>query len=412
MITTIVWMAARYSTPAVGAMAISASLSMPAFGIGLGLIMGMAPLIAKRRGERKDSAHLFHTCFIYSGCVALLCALLSWLSSYLVPVIGIDPIMIPIAQAYIRILSISLVGMFVFQGVREFLQAHEDVVFANCLSVGTVILNAFLAFAFLYGRFGFPEMGPAGLAFAILISRFFMSIVLLVYARKYVKQCFVFERGFVSQVIRLGIPISMTISMEMIGWAGTALLIGRMGTVQAAAHNIIVNLASLLYMIPVALASASAVKVGFSFGAKDVHAIHRYIGSAMTMIIVFMGFVALIFFVFPHTIINFYTQDAELRVWAVRLLFVAAIFQIFDGSQATLSGCLRGLGITKPSMVVGFIGYCLVGIPLGLLFAHRFHLEALGMWIGLAIAIVFVASVLGIYLWVVLKKITTPPHPS
>jgi MATE family multidrug resistance protein len=337
--------------------------------------------------------------------VAVAMTIVGWLTSYLVPLLGIDPVMIPLAQSYIRILSVSLIALFTFQGVREFLQAHEDVLFANCLSAGTVILNAFLAYAFLYGRFGFPAMGPEGLTLAILISRFFMAVVLLIYAKKYLMQRYVFEHGFVGPVIRLSIPISITVSMELVGWAGAALLIGRMGTVQAAAHNIIVNLASLIYMVPVALASASAVKVGFAFGAKDSHATHRYIGSAMTMIVTFMAIIALLFVFFPHTIINFYTQDSELRMWAVRLLYVAAVFQIFDGSQQTLSGCLRGLGITKPSMIAGFLGYCLIGIPLGLLLAHHFHLQALGMWIGLAIAIIFVAVMLGIYLFTILRKL-------
>ena len=182
------------------------------------------------------------------------------------------------------------------------------------------------------------------------------------------------------------------------------ILIGKLGTLYTAIHSISLNIASTTYMIPLAISSAVSVKVAYFYGRSNFERVKDFMKAGLILSTSFMAVMGLILFFMPKVILGFFTPDYEIIIVGAPIIIVCALFQIFDGAQVTFSGILRGLGITKPTFIITFAGYWVVGLPLGYYFGYVLHLNALGFWIGLAIALFIVAISLSCYLLVVLRK--------
>jgi MATE family multidrug resistance protein len=151
-------------------------------------------------------------------------------------------------------------------------------------------------------------------------------------------------------------------------------------------------------MVPLSISAAVAVKVGHAYGEKNKSSIKTYSQMSLMTSFVFTLFTGFIFYFFPHTILSLYTEDALVLEWAKKLLFWVACFQLFDGAQVTMAGILRGFSVTKPAFISIFIGYWIIGIPLGYFLGFSTGLEAQGFWIGLATSLAVVALMLGVIL--------------
>jgi MATE family multidrug resistance protein len=181
-------------------------------------------------------------------------------------------------------------------------------------------------------------------------------------------------------------------------FCSVTLFVGRFAEDQIAANNLALNLGSLAFMVPLSISSAVAVKVGHAYGEKDYSRIRIYSQMSLFLALFFAVIMGLSFYLFPHAILSFYTSDTEVIEWGKKILFWVACFQLFDGAQVTLSGILRGLSVTRPSSIAIFIGYWIIGIPLGYYLGFYTNLEAQGFWIGLAISLAVVALMLSVVL--------------
>ena len=181
-------------------------------------------------------------------------------------------------------------------------------------------------------------------------------------------------------------------------FCSVTLFVGKFAEVQTAANNIALNLGSLAFMIPMSISAAVSVKVGHAYGEKNLHKIKIFNQVSLLTSLSFTLIMASVFYLNPEPLLQLYTQDAPVLEWARKLLFWVACFQLFDGAQVTLAGILRGLNITRSSSVAVFIGYWMIGIPLGYYLGFHAGLEAQGFWIGLALALALVALMLGIIL--------------
>lgn len=395
--------AGRYSKEVVSATGISSSIFGMFLMVGLGLTFAFAPLLAKHMGEGKTPRAFLPT--ILTHCTMFSAILLfSMLIFYKVGFgfIDLSPTIAEMCKEYFWIVSLSIFPILIFQGIKEYLQVQKDIWFANILVIVANISNVLLNIVLCFGLFGFPEMGAKGLAIATLTNRILMMIGLLYYVRKDLFQPFKFVKPFFMESLSLGLPICAAILMEVSIFTVVTVLIGKMDVVSSAAHNIILNLASFSFMIPMAIGNAMATLVALALSEKKIEEAKTIAMSGLTISIGYEIMTMLIFTFFPTLLLSIYTDKLDVIAVGSELLIFAAFFQIPDGIQATLSGILRGFSITRPVMILTLLGYWVVGLPLGAILAYKFNYGAKGLWMGLAMSL----SVMAVTLFILFLKTT------
>jgi MATE family multidrug resistance protein len=196
------------------------------------------------------------------------------------------------------------------------------------------------------------------------------------------------------RVVRLGSPVGMQLLLEFGVFSVVGLVMGNLGPTAAAAHQIAINIASLTYMVPLGIGTAGSVLVGRSIGAGDPVAARRFAVAALAMGVGFMACSALALVSLPVWIARAYTDDRATIALAASLIPIAGVFQVFDGTQVVSIGLLRGTGDTRTPMIVNFVGYWMVGLPLSLWLARGLRLGPRGLWWGLVAGLAAVAMII------------------
>lgn len=393
--------AGRFSRECLAAIGLAISISNPVMMLALGVQFAISPLLAQRMGRGEDISDYFWTTIGLSLFVGFIATGLTYLSVLVLPYLGYSENLNVIIREYITILAPSMIVLCLYQGVKEFFQAQEKTYSANFIAIAAAGLNVALNYAFVFGEWGMPALKEPGLAWASLTLRTFMGGALFLFAIKSWKTKWTINFSFCREVFKIGLPISVSIFFEVMAFCSVTLFIGKFAETQIAANNIALNYASLAFMVPMSIASAVGVKVGHAYGEKNVHNIRTFSIVSMMTAVAFTAFMGLITFNFPESILTAYTGDHEVLHWGRKLLFWVACFQIFDGAQVTLAGILRGLSLTRISSLGIFIGYWVIGIPLGYFLGFHGGLEAQGFWMGLALSLALVALMLG---WILVRK--------
>jgi MATE family multidrug resistance protein len=198
----------------------------------------------------------------------------------------------------------------------------------------------------------------------------------------------------IRQLVRLGAPAAGQILLEVGAWNLGTFSAGWLSPVQLATHQIALNYAALTYMVPLGISAAAAVSVGRAVGAGDPARARRAGWLALALGTGFMLTAAVVFLVAPRPLIELYTRDPRVMAVGPSLLWIAAAFQIFDGIQTVSTGALRGLGETRAPMVANFVGYWILGLPLGFFLCFVLRWGIYGLWIGLTLALVVIAITL------------------
>ena len=399
--------AGRYSRECLAAIGLAISISNPVMMLGLGVQFAISPLLAQKRGAGEDISNYFWTTMALSLFVGIFATILTYLSVNVLPYLGYSENLNIIIRDYITILSPSMIVLCLYQGVKEFFLAQEKNISPNLIALVAAGLNVALNYAFVFGEWGFPELKEPGLAWASLTLRIFMAVAIFLVAFKSWTSKFFVDFSFCKQVFKVGTPISIAIFFEVMAFCSVTLFIGKFAEIQTAANNIALNYASLVFMIPMSIASAVGVKVGHAFGEKNVHNIRAFAFVSVITAMIFTALMGLVTFNIPDVILGVYSGDEEVLHWGRKLLFWVACFQIFDGAQVTLAGILRGLSLTRASSLGIFIGYWIIGIPLGYFLGFHRGLEAQGFWMGLALSLALVAVMLG---WILLRKMKALVH--
>ncbi|MEO6027639.1 MAG: MATE family efflux transporter, partial [Candidatus Binatia bacterium] len=210
-----------------------------------------------------------------------------------------------------------------------------------------------------------------------------------------------------------GLPAAGHLTAEMGVITVVTMIAAGFDPASLAAHQIALNLASFTFMVPLGLSSAAAVRVGSAVGRGDAAGAARAGWTALGLGLAFMTTTALAFLLLPEPLLRIFTSDARVLASGVGLLFVAAIFQLFDGAQVVLTGALRGTGDTRTPMVANLIGYWVLGLPIGLLLCFGRGLEILGLWIGLCVGLVAVGlALLAAWTRVGAQRITLTRHTA
>ncbi len=388
--------AGRYSRECLAAIGLAIAILNPIQISLLGLQFPIGSILAQKRGQGEEVYSSYWTIIFYSLLISSLSGVLSLLSYFLVPLIDYGTQLNSIIQKYILITSFSSFGICLYQGIKEFYQSEEKTFTANLIAIVASVANLGLNYALVFGVWGFPKLNEEGLAWASLTVRLGMSLTLFFMSYKFWHHSKKIDWLLIKKFVKVGFPITASLFFEIMAFCSVTLFVGRFAEDQIAANNLALNVGSLAFMIPLSISSAVAVKVGHAYGEKNYERIKIYSQVSLFAALFFAVLMGLSFYLFPHSVLSFYTEDVAVIEWGKKLLFWVACFQLFDGAQITLSGILRGLNVTRPSSIAIFIGYWIIGIPLGYYLGFHGGMQAQGFWIGLALSLALVALMLSV----------------
>lgn len=389
-----VFVAARYSTNTLASISIANSIIGTVFFVGIGLLAGVSPLLSNFRGERSEVKKYFLPTISYSMILAFLSAIIILLCIPVVEKLGFSKVLVPDITKYMLICAFSTFGAYLQIGLKEFLQTYEIVIFPNVLNIFGVFIHLFLDFVFVFGLFNLPAMGTMGLAVATFVSRTLFGLILLLYCLSFLKIKRYKDFNYFIKLSKIGLPMAMAILLEVAAFNLITILVGRISGDYAAAQNILITLTTATFMVPLAMAGAIAIKVGYANGACNYVDMKKYSIAGMTISMGFMSICAFIFLTFPKLCVNIFTQDPILVKICVPIIVLAGFFQIFDGLQVSLGGVFRGLKKTNLVMLGDFLAYWLIGLPIGIILGLKYKMELYGFWLGLTIAIFALAMIL------------------
>ncbi|MBZ0180168.1 MAG: MATE family efflux transporter [Melioribacteraceae bacterium] len=374
--------------------------------LGFGMTMAIPPLVAydKGSGNIKQCGIVLREGFIVNTFYSLLLMMIIVLAADLIPYMNQTPEVTSYAVSYMKILGASAVPMILFQNHRSFVEGLSDVTPPMIIAVAANFLNAFLNWLLIFGNLGFQPLGLDGAGYATFATRFLMMLSMIGYVHLSGKYSFYFagqsnrkiDIKMIKKIVRLGIPSGFQHFFEVSAFSFAAVMIGWMGTVELAAHQIALNLASVTFMIVMGISSAGTIRVAEEAGT---HIIERTRTAGFTALLLSASIMAcngIMFFLLRKVLPEFYISNAEVIEKASVLLIIAALFQIFDGVQASGLGILRGLKDVKIPMITTFISYWAIGIPLGYFLGIGIGLNAVGVWIGLMTALGLVAATLSL----------------
>ena len=317
---------------------------------------------------------------------------------------------VPDAAAYLRISIAGVLPYFLFVVFRQTLQAMHRVAPIVWTIVAANLTNAGFNWVFVYGHLGSPALGVAGSAIATAISRWVMLILVLVLSWKELRAPLLPVRSGVAswtpmwRMLRLGLPIGAQQMLEAGAFGAIGLLMGVLGTIEMAAHQIAITLAAFTFMVPLGVGSAAAVRVGHAIGAGDEHRARAAIGAAYLCGVGFMAMTAIAFLGAPRMLAHAFTGDARVVALAAVLIPIAGVFQVFDGGQAVGAGVLRGAGDTTAPLFVMLGAYWLLGVPVSAYLGFRTSMRAAGLWWGFVVSLAAVAIFLALRIRVVFGR--------
>jgi MATE family, multidrug efflux pump len=395
-------MVGRVSPTALAAAAIGNQYFFVLAIFGTGVLMALDPIIAQALGARDDLAVTrgLQRGLVLSVVLAIPISLLMLTVRPVLAGVGQSEEVVPLAAGYVHRLIPSIWPFLAFVVLRQTLQAHRrtgpilvTIVLAN-------VLNAALNYLWVFGHGGFEALGVDGSAWATTVSRWFMLGLLLALCwrdiRKYVDRVApnLFAARPIGRMLRIGTPIGAQFVLEVGVFATVALLMGWLGVAQVAAHQVALNLSSLTFMVPLGVSSAAAVIIGHAVGRGDALAVRRSTSAALLVGAGFMAGAAVLFVAAPGILASLYTSDAAVLALAVLLLPIAGVFQVFDGLQVVSIGLLRGLGDTQVPVVANAVGFWCLGMPVSLWLGFGLGYGAVGLWWGLVVGLVMVATFL------------------
>ena len=372
--------------------------------LGVGLSMGAVPLVAAADGRRDlpELGRLLVASVWTNALAGLVLAGLGQLVPLLLPLLGQPPEVVAQAGPWVQVISLSLLPLMVFQGFREFAEGLGLTRQAMWLSIAANVLNGLLCYALVYGKWGAPELGMMGSAWATLLARTLMAAFMATYVLRAKRlraeldavTSWLPEGDTIRRVVDLGAPIGVQMALEVGAFGLSLLMAGWLGVTTEAAHKVAIDVASMTYMAASGIAAAATIRVGNLRGGGDLPAARQAGFAAYWLTFAFMGTMGVLLISTRHLVPYIYISDPQVVAQASTLLLIAALFQVSDGLQVVGLGALRGLEDVKVPSVVALLAYWAVALPLGYFLGFKLHMGAPGVWTGLLVGLSIVAGVL------------------
>ena len=376
-----------------GSAGIANSIAFLIASIGIGGLSVVAPLISKAKAERNISEinRLFRSGIKVSLLFGLILGLIGFICIYFFDIFQQSPEINHQAPTFMAIIIISNVFMFVFVAAKQLSDGLSRTYVAMMITVIGLVINLIFNVLLINGYAGFPKLGLNGSATSTLITRILMLFAMLVYLfknsafKRYLQSKYnsLKTSDLVIMIFKIGVPSGLQFFFEIAAFSLAVIMMGWFGENQLAAHQIAINVAATTYMMAAGLGVAGGIRVGEGRGLKSTHKIRISANVAFLLVIAFMTAMMLIIFILNRFIVELYISDVEVIKIAVKLMLIAAVFQLSDGIQVVSLGVLRGISdINIPTWITMF-AYWGVALPLGYFLGFTLKLDAIGIWIGL-----------------------------
>jgi MATE family multidrug resistance protein len=413
-------MAGRLGAEALAAVAVGGSVWFFLFTIVLGVMLAISPIVSRHYGAGhpeligRYTRQGVYLAIVFS--IPLVLAVRAYAGPALAA-LGIDPGFRELTVEYVRIIVLGAPAIFVFLAFRfttEGIGRTRPIMFTSLFAFAA---NVFLNWVFMFGNLGAPAMGAAGAAVASAVTMWLMMLALVgvfVFDPVY-RPLRIFDRlapprpDVLLEVIRLGLPISVTITAETGLFSATSVLMGTRGADVSAAHQVALNFASTTFMVPLALASAITVRVGHQLGRRDPVEARSAGIIGIANCALFMAFSATFMLVFRDFVVGLYIDDPAVARIALSLLLMAAIFQVADGVQIGAAAALRGYKDTTWAMLINTFSYWVLAFPLAYLAAVTYMLDPKYIWGGFVVGLSVAAVLLSLRFLLVARRAVADP---
>ena len=398
----------RLGPEALAAGALGWNLVFMVTNFGFGICMAAAPMMAqaigRKRGQLRDVRRSMRQAFWASGLVALLGVALLSRSSWALALLGQDPAIVAVAADYVDALAWGLLPALWFMVLRQFTGALQRPRAALVAQLVALAVNVLGNWALIFGNLGMPALGVVGSGVATTIANWvsFLGLLGFVLVDRRMRRYSLLGRFWradwprLLELFRLGLPVAGVLLLEVALFSAAVYAIGAISTEQLAAHQIAIQCAAVTFMVPFGLAQAATVRVGLAAGAGDREGVRRAGWTPFFLGLAFMSATAVALWAWGRPIAGLFLDlsvpaNAAVALVAVEFLAIAAVFQVFDGSQTIAMGALRGLKDTRVPMAFAALGYWVLGFTAGCVAAFPLGMGGLGVWIGLALGLGAVA---------------------
>ena len=396
--------AGRHGTATLAAVSVGTAMFWLPMMIPMGTLMALPPSVSQLdgSGHRGEIGALFRQALWLAVMLGLaLFGLLSVLPLVLAPM-GIDADIRPGARAFLHGIRWGVPALTLYYAMRYLSDGLHWTLPTMLFGFGGLLLLAPLGWALTNGIGGLPELGAAGLGWASAAMFWAQAVAFALYLRRASRfaDLRLFARfdaprwPVLRELAGTGLPIGVTVAMEGGLFIVTALLIGRLGELPVAAHQIAINVASLCFMIPFGVAEATTVRVGHALGRGDRAGVRRAYFAGIALVLGTQALSATVLLTANHAVVGLFTADAAVAALAASLLLFAAAFQFPDGVQVLSAGALRGLKDTRVPMLLAAFAYWGIGMPVGAGLGLWLGWGPRGMWIGLIAGLVVAAVLL------------------
>jgi MATE family multidrug resistance protein len=372
---------------------------------GIGVSYALTPLITTAEGNKDlvKKASLFKNSMALNLLIAVLCFLILFFSSGVLRHMKQEAEVAELAIPFYNVLIFSIIPVSFFFTCKQYCEGLSMTRTALVISICGNLINCVLNYCLIWGKFGFPELGYMGSAWATFIARTFMGVSFLVVIFKseatreisnVYRQVKINWNDMKSLAV-IGINSGFQFTFEVAAFAIAGIMCGSFGKENMDAHGISMSLAAFTYMFGSGIGSASTIRIGIFKTQKDWKNIKEAGMASIKLVLLVMGSLGIMFLIFRNILPLGFTDQPDIIELSSILLVIAAMFQLFDGVQVTVIGILRGLEDSKAPTIITLISYWLIALPLAYLLAFTFKLETVGVWIALLVSLVVVAA--GLY---------------
>ncbi|RFU65411.1 MATE family efflux transporter [Peribacillus glennii] len=389
-----IMMSGKYSTDDVAGVSIGSSIWVPVYTGLSGILLAITPIVSQLIGARNKKSVPFSILqgVYLAAAMALLVMLIgSFVLNPILQGMSLTANVHRVAHDYLVALSIGMVPLFIYNVLRSFIDSLGQTRVSMIITLLALPINVALNYLLIYGKFGFPELGGVGSGYATAITYWIITIIAVVVIIKIhpFSDYQIFKTFYKvsfkewASLLKIGVPIGFSIFFETSIFAAVTLFMSEYDTITIASHQIAMNFASFLYMMPLSISMALTIVVGFEAGAKRLQDAREYSVIGIIMAVSMSLLCALAIFFFREPVASLYTEDEKVMQLTAQFLIYALFFQLSDAIAAPIQGVLRGYKDVHITFLMSLVSYWVIGLPTGYLLATFTDMGAFGFWIGL-----------------------------
>ena len=385
-------MVGRYGTAELAAAGFVNNLFNLVIVFSTGFSYGLTPVVGNHygRGEHGSVGRLLKNALAVNSTAAVVLMLVMGVVYFNLHRLGQPVELLPLIRPYYLVLLVSLLFVLIFNAFKQFSDGITDTLTPMYVLLGGNVLNIILNWMLIYGKMGFPEMGLLGAGIATLAARILMPLcfaVIFLIAKRYGPYREGFREASVNRddfgaLNRMGMPVGLQMGMETASFSLSTVMVGWLGTAALAAHQVMLTVGQLGFMMYYGMAAAVAVMASNYHGQKNIAGVQKTVSTGFRIILVMAAAVSIPLLAFRGSIGSIFTESTEVSAMVAALVIPFVIYQFGDGLQCNYSNALRGISDVKMVTLYAFIAYFLISLPSAYIFGFVLDLGLTGIWLS------------------------------